>query len=65
MLRSHIFFSYGIGIFDGETVVSARYNVKNEFIIKAIIANPESGFDINYGLKQLLYAHADAHTIFD
>ena len=65
MLRSHIFFSYGISIFDGENVVSARCNVKNEFILKAIIASLESGFDINYGLEQLLYAHADAHTIFD
>ena len=38
---------------------------KNEFIIKAIFASPESGFDINYGLEQLLYAHADSRTIFD
>ena len=43
-----LFLSYGIGVFDQENVISARYDLKKGFGIKATSGKRESGLDVNY-----------------
>jgi translocation and assembly module TamB len=47
-IAPRLFVSYGIGIFDRENVVSARYDLAKGFGIKATSGSKESGFDLNY-----------------
>jgi autotransporter translocation and assembly factor TamB len=46
-----LFLSYGIGVFDRENVISARYDLKKGFGIKATSGKRESGLDVNYRIE--------------
>ena len=43
-----LFVSYGVGIFDRENVISARYDLTKGFGIKASSGDKDSGIDLNY-----------------
>jgi len=43
-----LFVSYGVGIFDRENVISARYDLSKGFGIKASSGERQSGVDLNY-----------------
>jgi translocation and assembly module TamB len=43
-----LFVSYGIGIFDRENIVSARYDLKKGFGVTATSGDKQSGVDLNY-----------------
>jgi translocation and assembly module TamB len=43
-----LFISYGVGIFDRDNVISARYDLSKGFGIKASSGSKESGVDLNY-----------------
>ncbi|MFT5502171.1 MAG: translocation and assembly module TamB [Woeseiaceae bacterium] len=47
-IAPRLFLSYGIGVFDQENVISARYDLKKGFGIKATSGQRESGLDVNY-----------------
>lgn len=47
-IAPRLFVSYGIGIFDRDNVISARYDLSSGFGIKASSGSKESGFDLNY-----------------
>ena len=46
-----LFVSYGIGVFDNENIISARYDVTKAFGIKATSGDKQSGFDLNYRIE--------------
>lgn len=46
-----LFLSYGVGVFERENVISARYDLKNGFGIKATSGQRESGLDVNYRIE--------------
>jgi translocation and assembly module TamB len=43
-----LYVSYGIGLFDNQNVISARYDLKKGFGIKATSGQRETGVDISY-----------------
>lgn|GEM_PF-2936710 len=43
-----LFVSYGVGIFDQENVISARYDLAKGFGVKATSGSKQSGLDLNY-----------------
>ncbi len=47
-IAPRLFVSYGVGIFDRDNVISARYDLKRGFGIKASSGSKESGIDLNY-----------------
>ena len=47
-IAPRLFVSYGVGIFDRDNVISARYDLKRGFGIKASSGSKESGVDLNY-----------------
>lgn len=47
-IAPRLFVSYGVGIFDRDNVISARYDLSKKFGIKASSGAKESGVDLNY-----------------
>jgi translocation and assembly module TamB len=43
-----LYVSYGIGLFDNQNVISARYDLKKGFGVKATSGQRETGVDISY-----------------
>jgi translocation and assembly module TamB len=43
-----LFVSYGIGVFERENIISARFDLSKGFGIKASSGSKESGVDLNY-----------------
>ena len=50
-IAPRLFVSYGIGIFDRENVISARYDLSKGFGVKASSGEKQSGVDLNYRLE--------------
>ena len=47
-----LYISYGIGLFDNQSVISARYDLKRGFGIKATSGQKETGADISYTIER-------------
>lgn len=47
-----LFVSYGVGLFDQENVISARYDLGKGFGVKATSGQSESGFDLIYRIER-------------
>ena len=47
-IAPRLFISYGVGVFERENVISARYDIIKGFGIKASSGSKESGVDLNY-----------------
>jgi len=46
-----LYVSYGLGLFESQSVISARYDLKNGFGIKATSGQRETGADISYTVE--------------
>lgn len=51
-IAPRLFVSYGIGLFDQENVISARYDVGKGFGLKATSGQKESGVDVIYHVER-------------
>lgn len=51
-IAPRLFVSYGIGLFDQENIISARYDLARGFGIKATSGQKESGIDFIYRLER-------------
>ncbi len=51
-IAPRLFVSYGIGIFDRDNIISARYDLARGFGIKASSGSKESGIDLNYRFER-------------
>jgi translocation and assembly module TamB len=51
-IAPRLFVSYGFGLFDSENVVSARYDLRRGFGIKATSGERETGVDISYTVER-------------
>lgn len=47
-IAPRLFVSYGVGVFERENIVSARFDLSQRFGIKASSGSKESGVDLNY-----------------
>lgn len=47
-IAPRLFVSYGVGVFDRENIISARFDLARGFGIKASSGSNESGIDLNY-----------------
>ncbi len=47
-IAPRLFVSYGVGVFERENIVSARFDLSESFGIKASSGSKESGIDLNY-----------------
>src|SRR5690606_38305037 len=47
-----LFISYGIGLFEDQNVISARYDLGKGFGVKATSGQRETGVDISYTVEQ-------------
>jgi len=47
-IAPRLFVSYGIGVFERENIISARFDLSKKFGIKASSGSKESGVDLNY-----------------
>jgi translocation and assembly module TamB len=47
-IAPRLFISYGVGVFERENVISARYDITKGFGVKASSGSKESGVDLNY-----------------
>ncbi len=47
-----LFLSYGVGVFDRENVISARYDLNEGFGIRATSGDRESGVDLTYRIER-------------
>lgn len=47
-----LFLSYGIGLFENENIISARYDLSKGFGVKATSGEKSSGFDIIYRIER-------------
>ncbi len=50
-IAPRLYVSYGIGLFESQSVISARYDLKNGFGIKATSGQRETGADISYTIE--------------
>jgi len=50
-IAPRLFVSYGVGIFDRENIISARYDLTKGFGIKASSGDKQSGVDLNYRIE--------------
>ena len=50
--RRLLFVSYGIGLFDNENIISARYDLARGFGLKATSGQKSSGFDFIYRIER-------------
>ncbi len=51
-IAPRLFLSYGVGVFDRENVISARYDLNEGFGIRATSGAKESGFDLTYRIER-------------
>jgi translocation and assembly module TamB len=51
-IAPRLFLSYGIGLFERDNVISARYDLKKGFGIKASSGQRDSGVDLSYRLDK-------------
>ena len=51
-IAPRLFLSYGVGVFDRENIVSARYDLTTGFGIRATSGSRESGVDLTYRLDR-------------
>lgn len=51
-IAPRFYLSYGIGLFDRDNIISARYDLKRGFGIKASSGQRESGVDLSYQLDR-------------
>ncbi len=47
-IAPRLFVSYGVGVFERENIISARFDLSESFGIKASSGSKESGIDLNY-----------------
>jgi translocation and assembly module TamB len=47
-IAPRIYLSYGIGVFDRDNIISARYDLKRGFGVRASSGRRESGIDVSY-----------------
>ena len=47
-----LFISYGVGLFDDQNVISARYDLGRGFGIKATSGQRETGVDVSYTIER-------------
>ncbi len=50
-IAPRLFVSYGLGLFESQNVISARYDLKHGFGIKATSGQRETGADISYTIE--------------
>ena len=50
--RPRLFVSYGVGIFDRDNVISARYDLARGFGIKMSSGDNASGVDLSYRFER-------------
>ena len=50
-IAPRLFVSYGVGVFDRENIISARFDLSRRFGIKASSGSKESGVDLNYRIE--------------
>jgi translocation and assembly module TamB len=53
-IAPRLFVSYGVGVFDRENIISARFDLTRGFGIKASSGSKESGVDLNYRFENYL-----------
>ena len=51
-IAPRLFLSYGVGVFDRENVISARYDLDEGFGIRATSGDRESGVDLTYRIER-------------
>ena len=51
-IAPRLFLSYGVGVFDRENIVTARYDLTTGFGIRATSGSRESGVDLTYRLER-------------
>ena len=51
-IAPRLYLSYGISLFDDDNVVSARYDLKKGFGVKASSGQRESGIDMSYTIDR-------------
>ena len=51
-IAPRLFVSYGVGLFDRDNVISARYDLNRGFGIRATSGQKESGVDLIYRLER-------------
>jgi translocation and assembly module TamB len=51
-IAPRLYVSYGLGLFETQSVISARYDLKNGFGIKATSGQRETGADISYTIER-------------
>ena len=47
-----LYVSYGIGLFENQDVISARYEIKGGFGIRASSGQRETGADVSYTIER-------------
>ena len=51
-IAPRLFLSYGVGVFDRENIISARYDLKSGFGIRATSGENASGIDLTYRIER-------------
>jgi translocation and assembly module TamB len=51
-IAPRLFLSYGVGVFDRENIISARYDLTQGFGIRATSGESASGIDLTYRLER-------------
>ena len=51
-IAPRFYLSYGIGLFDRDSVISARYDLKKGFGVRVSSGDRESGVDLSYRLDR-------------
>lgn len=51
-IAPRLFLSYGVGVFDRENIISARYDLKRGFGIRATSGENASGIDLTYRIER-------------
>jgi translocation and assembly module TamB len=51
-IAPRLFLSYGVGVFERENIISARFDLTKGFGIKASSGSKESGVDLNYRIER-------------
>jgi len=51
-IAPRLFVSYGIGLFEDQNVISARYDLGKGFGVKATSGQRETGVDISYTIEK-------------
>ena len=51
-IAPRLFVSYGVGVFERENIISARFDLTKGFGVKASSGSKESGIDLNYRIER-------------